>query len=136
MTFAITVSVFTFVYLLLLGFIGIYNNFTANQVEHYVLVFGLAGLIFGLITGIILALVTLRLRETWRLILASTIGFTLGGMVMGILVRLVNPTSGFQTHPILTWIVLLLALVAPFALGGGAMGYTYGRLCQPGSRER
>ncbi len=127
-TFAITVSVFTFVYLLLLGFIGIYNNFTANQVEHYVLVFGLAGLIFGLITGIILALVTLRLRETWRLILASTIGFTLGGIVMGILVRLVNPTSGFQTYPVLTWIVLLLALVAPFALGGGAMGYTYGRL--------
>ncbi len=126
--FAITVSALTFLYLLLIGFIGIYNNFTANQIDHYLLVFGLFGLIFGLLTGIIQSLVSLRLKDTWRLILASTIGFTLGGIVMGFLVRLVNPTSGFQTHPILTGIVLLLALVAPFALGGGAMGYTYGRL--------
>jgi len=126
--FAITVSVLTIIYLLLLGFIGIYNNFTANLIENYLLVFGLFGLIFGLLTGIIQSLLSLRLRDTWRLILASAIGFMLGGMVMGILVRLVNPTSGYQTFPILTWIVLLLALVFPFALGGGAMGYTYGKL--------
>jgi phosphatidylserine/phosphatidylglycerophosphate/cardiolipin synthase-like enzyme len=128
--FAITVSAFTFIYLLLLGFIGIYNNFTANKIEHYGLVFGLMGLIFGLITGIIQSFLSLRLRDTWRLILAATIGFTFGGGVMGFLVKLVNPTSGFQTYPILTWIVLLLALASPFVLGGGSLGFTYGRLAR------
>jgi phosphatidylserine/phosphatidylglycerophosphate/cardiolipin synthase-like enzyme len=126
--FAITVSVFTFIYLLLLGFIGIYNNFTTNKIEQYALVFGLMGLVFGLFTGIIQSLLSLRLKDTWRLILAAALGFGLGGVLMGILVKLVNPTSGFQTYPLLTWIVLLLALASPFALGGGAMGLTYGRL--------
>jgi membrane protein YqaA with SNARE-associated domain len=134
--FAITVSALTFIYLLLIGFIGIYNNFTANQIEHYLLVFGLFGLIFGLLAGIIQSLVSLRLKDTWRLILASTIGFTLGGIVMGILVRLVNPTSGFQTLP-------RPDLDRPAA--GSARAICFGRrrdglhlreTRQPGSRER
>jgi hypothetical protein len=128
--FGVTLSALTFLYMLLLGFVGIYNNFTADPVEQYVLVFGLFGLIFGLLTGILQALMSLRLKDAWRPVLASTVGFTLGGMVMGILVRLVNPTAGFQTAPVLTWIVLLLALATPFALGGGALGYTYGRLAK------
>lgn len=126
--FAVTLSGLTFLYLLLLSFIGIYNNFTANPIDQYLIVFGLFGLIFGLLTGLLQAFMSLRLRDTWRLILASTLGFTLGGIVMGLLVRLVNPTSGYHTFPVLTWIVLLLALAAPFALGGGALGYAYGRL--------
>lgn len=128
--FAVTVSALTFLFLLLLGFIGIYNNFTANRVEHYGIVFGVFGLVFGLLTGILQAFLSLRLKDTWRLILAATLGFTMGGLLMGLLVRLVNPTSGFQTHPILTWMVLLLALLSPFALGGGAIGTTYGRLAK------
>jgi hypothetical protein len=73
---------------------------------------------------------SLRLKDTWRLILSSTLGFTLGGMVMGLLVNLANPTSGYRTAPVLTWIVLVLALAAPFAFGGGALGQTYGRLAK------
>ena len=126
--FAITFSVFVLVFLLLIGFIGIYNNFTTNQIEQYGLVFGLVWMVFGLLTGILLALLSLRLRNTWSVILASTLGFGIGGVIMGILVRTVNPTAGFQTTPILTWIVLILALAFPFALGGGAMGIAYGRL--------
>jgi phosphatidylserine/phosphatidylglycerophosphate/cardiolipin synthase-like enzyme/MFS family permease len=128
--FGVTFSLLTFVYLLLLGFIGIYNNFTANLIDQYVLVFGLFGLVFGLLTGVLQALMSLRLRDTWRLILSSTLGFTLGGMVMGLLVDLANPTSGYRTAPVLTWIVLVLALAAPFAVGGGALGQTYGRLAR------
>ncbi len=128
--YAVTVSGLSLLFLLLVGFIGIYNNFTTNRFEHFGLVFGIFGLLFGLLTGILQALMSLRLRDTWRLILAATLGFALGGLVMGILVRLVNPTSGFQTYPILTWIVLILALAAPFALGGGAIGLTYGRLAK------
>jgi phosphatidylserine/phosphatidylglycerophosphate/cardiolipin synthase-like enzyme len=128
--FAVSISLLTFIFLLLLGFIGIYNNFTANPIDQYLLVFGVFGLIFGLLTGIVQSLLSLRLRDTWQLIISSALGFGLGGVIMGALVRVVNPTSGFQTYPILTWIVLLLALAFPFALGGGAMGFTYGRLAK------
>lgn len=128
--FGLTVGSLILVFLLLIGFIGIYNNFTANRVEHYGIVFGFFGLVFGLLTGIFQAFLSLRLKDTWRVILASTLSFTIGGIVMGILVRLVNPTSGFQTYPILTWLVLILALLTPFALAGGALGFTYGRLAQ------
>jgi len=128
--FAITVSALSMLFLLLIGFIGIYNNFTANRVEHYGLVFGLFGLVFGLLTGILQALTSVRLKYTWRVILAATLGFTLGGAIAGLMVRLVNPTAGFQTYPLLTWIVLILALAIPFAAGGGALGFTYGRLAK------
>jgi len=128
--FAITFSGLSMLFLLLIGFVGIYNNFTANQVEQYGLVFGIFGLLFGLLTGILQALASVRLKDTWRVILAATLGFALGGVITGLLVRLVNPTAGFQTSPILTWIVLVIALAAPFALGGGALGYTYGRLAR------
>jgi hypothetical protein len=94
--FAVSIGALSLLFLLLIGFIGIYNNFTANRVEHYGLIFGMFGLVFGLLTGILLSLMSLRLRDTWRAILASTLGFTLGGVVMGLLVRLVNPTAVFK----------------------------------------
>jgi phosphatidylserine/phosphatidylglycerophosphate/cardiolipin synthase-like enzyme len=128
--YAITTSALSLLFLLLIAFIGIYNNFTANRIEQYGLVFGFFGLVFGLLTGILQALTSLRLRYAWRVILAASLGFTLGGAIMGLIIRLVNPTAGFQTYPILTWVALLLALASPFALGGGALGYTFGRLAK------
>lgn len=92
-SFGIILSVLTLVFLLLIGFIGIYNNFTRNQVEHYGLIFGLFWLAFGFLIGLIQGLLTLRLKDSWRLWLASMLGFGLGGLLMGFLIRLVNSTS-------------------------------------------
>jgi phosphatidylserine/phosphatidylglycerophosphate/cardiolipin synthase-like enzyme len=133
--FAVSIGGLSLLFLLLIGFIGVYNNFAANRVEHYGLVFGLMGLVFGLLSGILQALMSVRFRHTWRVILAAALGFTLGGLVSGMLVRLVNPTAGFQTYPILTWAVLILALAVPFALGGGALGLAYGRLGQRAAEQ-
>jgi phosphatidylserine/phosphatidylglycerophosphate/cardiolipin synthase-like enzyme len=76
------------------------------------------------------AFTTVRLRYTWRVILASTLGFALGGVITGLLVRWINPTDGLKTYPILTTLVLLLALAAPYFIGGGALGFTYNRIAQ------
>lgn len=129
-SFALIESLLAMVFLLLSSFIALYNNLTANRIEHYALLFGLYGLIFGLFVGILQALLTVRLKYSWQVILAATTGYTLGGAILGLLVKLVNPTAGFKTNPILTTIVLLLGLVTPFALGGGALGYIYGRLAR------
>lgn len=128
--FAFSISVLTFLFLLLSSLLALYNNLTTNRIDQFGLVFGVFGLIFGLITGILQSLMTVKLRHTWRVILASTLGFGLGGVILGVLLRLVNPTSGFQTVPVLTWIVLAIALLIPFAIGGGAMGFAYGWLAQ------
>ena len=131
--YSLTQSMLLLVFILIVAFIGLYNNFTDDKIEHFVILFGLFGLVFGLITGILQAFTTVRLRYTWRVILSAIIGYTLGGMVFGFLIRLVNPTEGFKTFPILTFITLMLGLVSPYLLGGGFLGITYGRLARRAS---
>ncbi len=133
--FAISTGLLTLVFLLLIGFIGLYNNFSTGRIEHYGIIFGLYWLVFGLLTGILQALMSLRLRHSWRLILAAPLGFALGGVVLGLLVRFLNPTEGFKTHPILTGLFLLIGLLSPFFLGGGALGIVHGRLARRSERE-
>ena len=129
-SFAITVSLLLLVFLLLISFLALYNNLTDNRVEQYGIIFGLFGLVFGLLAGILQAFMTVKLRYTWRVILAAILGFTLGGLLLGMIVRLVNPTEGFKTFPILTMVLLICGLMLPFLLGGGTMGYAYGRIAQ------
>jgi phosphatidylserine/phosphatidylglycerophosphate/cardiolipin synthase-like enzyme len=126
--FALTTSLLMLVFLLVTAFLGLYNNLTTNPISQYGILFGLYGLVFGLVVGVLLALMTVHIRHSWRVVLASVAGFILGGVVMGILLKLVNPTAGYQTHPILTTIVLLLALAAPIFFGGGALGIAYGQI--------
>ena len=128
--FAITVSLLLLVFLLLVSFLGLYNNLAENRVEQYGIIFGLFGLVFGLLVGLLQAFMTVSLRYTWRVILAAILGFTIGGLLLGMIVRLINPTEGFKTFPILTVVLLLFGLSLPFLLGGGTMGYTYGRIAQ------
>jgi phosphatidylserine/phosphatidylglycerophosphate/cardiolipin synthase-like enzyme len=128
--FAGSTGILVMVFLLLISFIALYNNFTAQHVEQYGILFGLYGLVFGLITGLFQAFTTVRLRHTWRVILASTLGFALGGVAAGLLIRLVNPLDGLDTYPILTTLILLVALALPYFIGGGALGLAYKQIAQ------
>ena len=118
--FAISTSLLILVFLLLISFIGIYNNFSTDRIEHYGIIFGIFWLVFGLLTGILQALMSVRLRHSWRVFLSAPLGFALGGIILGLLVRFLNPTEGFKTYPILTGLILLIGLLSPFFLGGGA----------------
>jgi len=128
--FAGSTGILVMIFLLFISFIALYNNFTAERIEQYGILFGLFGLIFGLVTGLIQAFTTVRLRHTWRVILASTLGFALGGVIAGLLIRWINPLNGLETTPILTTLVLLIALAMPYFIGGGALGLTYHRIAQ------
>ena len=136
MAFAISTALLTLVFLLLIVFIGKYNNnFHTERIEHYGIIFGLCWLVFGLLTGILQALMSVRLRHSWRVFLSAPLGFALGGIILGVLVRFLNPTVGFKTYPILTGLILLIGLLAPFFLGGGALGFAHGRLAARADRE-
>ncbi|GAG85619.1 unnamed protein product, partial [marine sediment metagenome] len=128
--FAASTGILVIVFLLLISFIALYNNFGSDRIEQFGILFGLYGLVFGLITGLVQAFTTVRLRHTWRVILASTLGFALGGVLAGLLIRWVNPLNGLDTFPILTTILLLVALLLPYFFGGGAMGLAYKQIAQ------
>ena len=74
--FAISTALLILVFLLLISFIGLYNNLSRDRVEHYGFIFGIFGFIFGLLTGTMQALLSVKLRHSWRVFLSSTIGFT------------------------------------------------------------
>ena len=133
--FAISTGLLLLVFLLVIGFIGLYNNFNTDRFEQFGALFGLFGLVFGLVTGILQAMMSVRLRHSWRLILAAPLGFTLGGIILGLLVRWLNPTEPFDVFPILAWTILILGMLAPFFLGGGFLGYAHGRLARRAERE-
>ena len=78
---------------------------------------------------------SVRLRHSWRVFLSAPLGFALGGIILGLLVRFLNPTEGFKTYPILTGLILLIGLVAPFFMGGGALGFAHGNLAPRADRE-
>ena len=133
--FGLSTGLLVLIFLLLISFIGLYNNFSTGRIEHYGIIVGLFGLVFGLLTGILQALMSVRLRHSWRVFLTTALGFTVGGIILGLLVRLVNPTEGYKTYPILTGLILLIGLLVPFFLGGGALGFAYGRLAVRAERE-
>ena len=135
LAFAISTGLLTLVFLILIGFIGLYNNFNTDRFQDFGQLFGLFGLVFGLVTGILQALMSVRLRHSWRLILALPLGFTLGGIILGLLVRWLNPTEPFDVFPILAWTILVLGLLSPFFFGGGFLGFTHGRLAKRAERE-
>jgi len=133
--FAISTGLLTLVFLLLVAFIGLYNNFSAGRIEHYGILFGMYGLVYGLLTAILQALMSLRLRHSWQVFLTAPLGFALGGLLLGVLVRYLNPMEGYKIHPILTGLVLLMGLLTPFFLGGGVLGWVYGRLAVQAERQ-
>jgi phosphatidylserine/phosphatidylglycerophosphate/cardiolipin synthase-like enzyme len=133
--FAISTGLLIPVFLLVIGFIGLYNNFNTDRFQDFGLLFGIFGLVFGLVTGLMQALMSVRLRHSWRLILATPLGFTLGFGLLGLILRLLNPTKPFDVFPILAWTILLLSLLLPFFLGGGFLGFTHGRLARRAERE-
>ena len=133
--YALSTGLLTLVFLLVIGFIGLYNNFSTDRIEQFGLIFGLFGLVFGLVTGVLQALMSVRLRHSWRLILAAPLGFTLGGIFLGLLVRWLNPTEPFDVFPILAWLILIIGLLAPFFIGGGFLGFTHGRLVRRAELE-
>jgi len=128
--FAASTGILVMLFLLFISFIALYNNFTSDRIEQFGILFGLYGLIFGLVTGLVQAFTTVHLRHTWRVILSSTLGFAVGGVISGLIIRWINPLNGLETTPILTTLVLLLALAMPYFIGGGALGLTYQGIAQ------
>lgn len=110
---------------LVLALTALYTNGVIGERNRYGILFAIFGLLYGVVAGLWLGLITVRLRRSWRVILASILGFGLGGALMGILVRTIS-VQGFAA---LGWfgalIALLLLALALYAPAGAALGLAY-----------
>ena len=110
--------------LLLIAIIGKYNPGSVKDPASFLILFSLLGGIYGLVSGLILALITLRLRYIWRAWLASIVGCTLGGAILGFVFWQRRIFLGEST-PLLQSIVLFIIFVLAFGLAGSALGLAY-----------
>lgn len=128
LAFGVSQGLLFLVFLVMIGLIGVYNNFNVNQIERFGILFGLFGLIFGLLAGGILAFMSVRLRYTWQIVLGAVPGFSLAGFIAGAAVQIFSPPEGFSDQR--AAIALVGAFLGFYFLGGGTLGWTYGRVAK------
>ena len=118
--------------LLILAIIGLYNNYSDTDPASFIVFFGLIGLVYGLLSGLVLSLVTVKLRYFWMILLAAMIGFGLGGMLFGALMWQVELFSVSDSLFIQAIVRLVLSSLAFSALAGGLIGMAYQWIAQDG----
>jgi MFS family permease len=123
--YGITYGILLVPILLLIAFVGQYNQGSAKDPGSFIALFGLIGLVYGLLSGLVLALVTVKVRYGWLPFLASILGGTLGGMFLGVVIW---RNTVFLEQPSRQW--QLLAFFLYFALGfaglvGGLLALSY-----------
>ncbi len=111
--------------LLLIALIALYNNGLDRDPSGQVIVFGIFGVVFGIVFGLIQGLLTVGWRQVWRLILASVIGFGLGGAALGFGLRVTyNPNTFGRPLPEITLILPFLTFIF-FGIAGLFLGWVY-----------
>jgi phosphatidylserine/phosphatidylglycerophosphate/cardiolipin synthase-like enzyme len=111
--------------ILLIAVIALYDNGLDRDASGQVIVFGIFGVLYGIIFGLILGLSTVGWRQVWRILLATIIGFGLGGAALGYGVRIAYyPATLGEPLPNFVIVLPLLAFVF-FGIGGIFLGWVY-----------
>ena len=112
--------------LLLFTFIlALYNNGLDRDPVGHILLFGIYGILFGIILGLIIGFLTVDWRQVWRILLATIVGFGLGGTAVGYGLRLAyDPYSINSQLPNFMILLPLLSLIV-FGIGGLFLGWVY-----------
>lgn len=125
LSFGITEALLILPFFLLTVIIALYNNGIDRDPTGQVIVFGIYGLIFGIVLGLLLGLLTVGWRQTWRVLLASSVGFGLGGAAVGYGLRIAYYPATFGAElPELVIVLPILALVF-FGVGGLFLGWVF-----------
>lgn len=105
--------------------LALYNNGLDRDPSGQVIIFGIFGIVFGIIFGLILGFSTIDWRQVWRILLASMIGFGLGGAAVGYGIRVAYyPASLGEELPNFTLLLPLFSFIF-FGIGGIFMGWAY-----------
>lgn len=111
--------------LLLTVILALYNNGLDREPTGYILVFSIFGILFGILFGLIIGFSTINWRQVWRVLLATIIGFGLGGAVIGYVIRLAYyPATLGEDLPDFM-VILPIMSFAFFGIGGLFLGWVY-----------
>ena len=123
--FGIGQGIFFIPSLLLISLISIYNNAPQTQPGAYLIFFGLLGVIYGILMGILLSLITVRFRYSWIVFFASLLGFAVGGMLIGLVLYnadSISPGTSQMLRALTRLGILSLLTYIPI---GAALGLAY-----------
>lgn len=122
--------------LLLIGLISLYNNGSLRDPASYIVFFALVGGLFGLLNGVVLAMITIRLRYAWMVWLGYLFASVLGGALFGVLVWKWESFASAVSRGWEGLIFLLLAGITIYGLPGGLVGLIYAGLSRKRTTEQ
>ena len=111
--------------LLILTLLSQYNPGSSKDPFTFLFVFTLIGAFYGLISGLLLALLTLRLRYIWLPWLASIVGTALGGTLLGTIVWRQGTFLALPSRFLQAIVFLLFLGIALVGLAGGLITLAY-----------
>ena len=116
-------------FILILALLFVYNNNADVNPKGLAFLFGVFGLIYGLLISLLLGLTSVGWRHFWRVMLAGVAGYLLGGIATGLLLWLYGRATdqGYRIAGLL--LVLAMAIALQF-FGGGLLGWEYHRLAR------
>lgn len=83
-SYAVTHGILIIPFIFLTAIVAFYSDPSSTEVGKYIKFFGVLGIIYGLFISLLLCTLTVKIRKSIRLFLLSTIGFTLGGISLGL----------------------------------------------------
>jgi hypothetical protein len=98
--------------LLLISLISLYNNGSPGEPLAYLLLFGFLCLVYGLLIGLIFSLLTINFKRMWGVLLAVVAGYTLRGVLLGLLLwRADLVSSGIVPLRVILRLLLISLLI-------------------------
>ena len=120
--------------LLILAIFAQYNPGSDKDPFTFVFLLTLIGALYGLVSGLLLALLTLRLRYIWLPWLASIVGTALGGALLGVVIWRQDTFLALPSRLLQSIVFLLFLGIALVGLAGGLIALAYRRVAN--RRER
>ncbi|MCO6451839.1 MAG: hypothetical protein J5I90_13730 [Caldilineales bacterium] len=116
--------------LLYFAFAALYQNGVMGEQVRYGILLGIFGLFYGLLVGIILALLTVKIRYSWIVIVASVLGFGLAMGIIGFLLRYVGEAEIGTLQTATLALRLAIAGLILHGVGGAALGLAFARIAR------
>ena len=129
LSMGIVFSTVLFLSILILFLLSFYSRYDLES-SRFSFLFVIVGAVFGGLFGLLLGLLLVRKHGVWQVVIASLVGFGIGGFGLGEFLRrylLTIETANLQTgNPLL----LFLGFLAFGLVGGAALGFVFSYLSE------
>lgn len=111
--------------LLFISLVSIYNIGSSTDLKSFLVLFGFIGGLFGIVNGLIYALLTVRIRYAWMPWIANVFGSLIGGALFGLLLWRPEWVAASPSKILTGAFFLIVAGLVMNATTGGMLGLAY-----------